>query len=481
MSETRFIFRGSFINMSAMILRIIISPLMLIVPRLFNQEMFGIFISMQSFCTTLATILGLSIHSGLTWWIPKQSTTEGQTARTVWKWLLIVLCLSAGFVLLTALVLPAGKAWIPSGFEQVTPWFYAICLFSVPGSVALSYGSACLMGIRKPQYRATWEQFLSFSLIPILAIGLWPTGLPNALAWSLFGAKWICAAAILAYLAKHFPPRFERSLTALDQSLLRYSLPVAFARLVANVITQIDLWMVLFFLGPASAAVYGIMRMLADGVAKVRLSYDPLIVPVVSRLESNNQREKLRDVLSYTVRMVSMIQIAVAATLACFPKELLSIAGAQYSADLFAFLILLSGRLVNGIGELSSQVVYGLGESALILRRNVITLLFAMPAGLMLIPRYGLLGAAMTSFLMISVQCLQVIVLQTRLTGRWLYKLELAPQMLCLFGFIGAVFLVQSRFALFPLAWRIPIYLVLMIAWGTWAYKERKNIIPSEI
>jgi O-antigen/teichoic acid export membrane protein len=463
-----------------MILRIIISPLMLIVPRLFNQEMFGIFISMQSFCMTLATILGLSMGSGITWWIPKQSTTKEQRARTVWKWLLILLFLSGGFIFLAVFVLSSGKAWIPTGFEHVTLGFYTICLFSVPGSVVLGYGSACLMGIRKPQYRAIWDQFLSLSLIPILAIALWPTGISNALAWSLFGAKWICAIVILAYLANNFPPSLERGITAVDQSLIRYSLPVAFARLVANLITQIDLWMVLFFLGPASAAVYGIMRMLADGITKVRLSYDPLIVPVVSHLESNDQREKLRDVLSYTVRMVSMIQIFVAVTLACFPKELLSIAGAQYSVDLFAFLILLSGRLVSGIGEISSQVIYGLGESALMLRRNVITLLFTSTAGLMLIPQYGLLGAAMTSFLMTGVQSLQVIVIQTRLTGRWLYKRELAPHALCLFGFIGTVFFVQSGFALFPLFWRIPIYLALMTALGIWAYTERKNLIPSK-
>lgn len=479
MSETRFIFRGSFINMSAMILRIIISPLMLIVPRLFNQEMFGIFISMQSFCATLTTILGLSMGSGMTWWIPKQSMIKEQTTRTIWKWLLIVLFLSGGFIFLAVLVLSSSKAWIPTGFEHVTIWFYAICLFSVPGSVVLNYGCGCLMGIRKPQYHAFWNQFLSISLIPVLAIALWPTGISNALAWSLFGAKWICAIVILTYLANNFPPSLERGITAVDQSLIRYSLPIAAGRLISTLLTQIDLWMVLFFLGPSSAAVYGIMRMLADGVGKVRLIYEPLIVPVVSRMESKEKLDNLRDVFSYTVRMISTIQLAVAVTMACFPRELLSISGAQYSVNSFAFLILLAGNLINGIGGISGQVILGLGKSTLILRRNLVTLLFAPIAGFIIIPKYGLTGAALTCFLTIVLQILLLTVIQTRLTGRWLYKRELAPHALCLLGFIGTVFFVQSDFALFPLTWRIPIYLVVMIVLAVWVYADRKKLMPS--
>lgn len=479
MSETRFIFRGSFINMSTMLLRIIISPLMLIVPRLFNQEIFGIFISMQSFCMTLATILGLSMGSGMTWWIPKQSTTKEQTSRTVWKWLLIVLFLSGGFIFLAVLVLSSGKAWIPTGFEHVTLGFYTICLFSVPGSVVLSYGSACLMGIRKPQYRAIWDQFLSLSLIPILAIALWPTGISNALAWSLFGAKWICAIVILVYLAANFSPSLGESISTSDQSLIRYSLPITAGRLISTLLTQTDLWMVLFFLGPSSAAVYGIMRMLADSIGKVRIIYEPLIVPVVSRMESKEKLDNLRDVFSYTVRMISTIQLPMAVTLACFPRELLSISGAQYSVNSFAFLILLAGNLVNGMGGISGQVILGLGKSDLVLKRNLVTLLFAPMAGLIIIPQYGLTGAAFTSFLTISLQNLLLIIIQTRLTKRWLYKLELVPHAFCLFGFIGTVFFVQSGFTQLSLTWRIPIYLALMIAQGSWIYVERKKLMPS--
>jgi hypothetical protein len=48
MSDSRYILRGSLINMTGMALRIALSPIALLLPRFFSQNIFGVFVALRS-------------------------------------------------------------------------------------------------------------------------------------------------------------------------------------------------------------------------------------------------------------------------------------------------------------------------------------------------------------------------------------------------------------------------------------------------
>jgi O-antigen/teichoic acid export membrane protein len=480
MSDSRYIFRGSIINMAGMALRTALSPLALLLPRFFPPELFGVFVSLRSLITVCRQLFGFEFKRGLAWWIPRRQA-EGELRNTaVWSALAFAgICSTIGSLLLfIAFVFFGG--FIPEALRRVSPVFLLVCLASIPGMVALDCACGCMDGIRRPKYSALYGNSLSIGLLPIFAILMQFLRVPYPLALSIFVANWLCALIVLWRMKEFFPTGCEKAGLFPERRLLEYSVPLAFSNWALSGLNNMDLWLVAWLIGPSEAGIYGVMLMLSDGVRKVRQSYDPLIVPVVSRMEARTIREKLPEVLTYSAHMVSSLQLIVALFLACFYREILSISGSQFTKFGTAFIMLVSSNLAGGFSGISYQALLGLGKSSMLFKLNLAMLGLASAAGVILVPSYGLTGAACLALLVAILQAVVLFYLQTRIHGKWPYKRDFLVNATWIGGFIVASSLTASWFAETSLLLRTSVFFLFITCLGAWAFVVRKTFIPKD-
>ena len=478
MSDSRFILRGSLLNMGGMIARTIFSLLNILLPRVFSQATFGMFVSLQSFVYATSTLVGLGLNQGMQWWIPRLKAENRFSSGTVWNGFRLVMISSTVIVLVVTILFALFHSLLPKTLHEIPVIFFCICMAAIPANVVLYYSCGSLMGIRKPQYTALYAQFLSISLVTVIALILSLTHLSYALAWSLLSANLLCAGIVIYHLRRHIPPEPMPRLMSIDKKLLDYSLPIAFYSTVISALECIDLWLVFMILGAKKAALYGITLMLAGGVVQVSRSYSRLIVPVVSGMDSNTLRIKLKDVFSYSVNMVLMIQFAIVFTMFFFPKELLSLAGTQYSVDTVPFLILVISYLIVGYSELSGQVILGLGKSSILLWIDLTILVFATIMNALLIPEFGMRGAALSTLTAYSTRGFIYVTIQTRLAGQWLYNFRVMLNAVWMAIVFICIVIIQPQIASLSFFQRIPLFLTAMSLYALWVWRNREQMSP---
>jgi O-antigen/teichoic acid export membrane protein len=154
--------------------------------------------------------------------------------------------------------------------------------------------------------------------------------------------------------------------------------------------------MVLFFLGAEASGVYALMMTLANGLQTIRNGFNPIITPVVSGMDESRLKTDLKPVYSYCVSMATMIQVIIGFFIVLFPEEIMSIAGKSYVVQPMALGILLFFQLVVTFFGMVNTVIDGIGKSVVNLKASVIQLLTSVVAGFILIPQFGLLGAALS-------------------------------------------------------------------------------------
>lgn len=403
--DRRFLAWGSWVNGLGLVTRIASPLLVILLARAFPQKEFGAFIAVQSFTMTLARIAILGLDKGLLWHIAGQEGGAGRSAsgsadagRTG---LAESLLLSSGLGLLIAFistVTVAGLGWRPQGLSEGSLPFLALMFASVLPQAGVQILSAALEGRRKPQYRVLIATFFTFSSVPALAL-LFQNHLPGELSLGLgmFLGWTLGLFAFIPVLRRHFPAERWWNPRRPPEALLRYSLPLALSEVVGGVVQRVDLWMVLLLLGPEKAAVYAVMITITNGIRTVRQAFEPLLVPIVSKMGGEDASRRLKPLFSSATHTVSLIQMAVAAFILFFPREVLSLAGRDYVLEVMSFSILVLGNLFGGFLALNGAVVLGLGQSRLVFGVNMAALGLNLLGNALLIPRFGMAGAALAS------------------------------------------------------------------------------------
>jgi O-antigen/teichoic acid export membrane protein len=451
-----------------------------LLPRFFPPAIFGAFVSIRSLISAGRQLFSFGFKGGLAWWIPRRQAEGNLKDAAVWNAIVFAVATSAVVSILIGAAYLLFGSLLPFKFRTISPVLILACISSIPGIVALDCACGSMDGIRKPQYSAFYGSSLSIGLPPVLAISMHLLSIPNSLAWGLFTANWLCALIVLWRMREFFPMNWSEGGFFPKRKLLGYSVPLALGNGALAGLLNIDLWLVAWLIGPTEAGIYSVMQMLATGVRKVRESYDPLIVPVVSKMGKEALQEKLPEVLTYSAHMVSSLQLAVALFLVCFYREILSISGAQFANHGTAFILLAAANLAGGFTGISYQALLGLGKSSMLLSQNILMIALAAAAGLILVPWFGMTGAALLSLLITLLQALILFLLQKRIHGRWPYKRDFLVNAIWIGGFIIISSLTAPWLASAPLQHRAGVFLLLSSCLGAWAINVRKSFIPSD-
>jgi O-antigen/teichoic acid export membrane protein len=214
-------------------------------------------------------------------------------------------------------------------------------------------------------------------------------------------------AAVLACSRVFGGRRLWRALRApRHPDYLRFAVPLAITDVLSALLQRTDIILVTTFAGADEAAVYAASEFIARIVANARYIFDPVAAPVLSEALHTGDRERLTYNLRLMTRWVFTAAAPIAVTVIMLRAPLLKLYGPSFARGASCLAILAVAQLINAAMGLAPYALLMGGRSRLMLVNFCGAAAVNLALGLVLVPRFGIVGAAASVF--VSLTALQV-------------------------------------------------------------------------
>ncbi|HEX5182774.1 MAG TPA: lipopolysaccharide biosynthesis protein [Allosphingosinicella sp.] len=299
----------------------------------------------------------------------------------------------AAFAVAALAPMVAGQSLLDL-FLAATRWNHAIRFEVVARSLVEPY--ALLIGAT-----AAWVLGLRETG---LLVGYW-CGTLAALAYAVTGARRIFGG----FRLHSWRPRRSDLVPALHLAGANTA-----TDLLNALYTRIDLWIVGLMLGEGSAGIYGMAKQIAVPIRQVRQSFDGLLIPLVARTLSARGSQGSGEALASATRLVLVIQLPIVVALFAAGRPLLDLLGKGFDAAYWPMLALAAAEAIQAAFSVGDLVFVYL-KPQLGLWLTLASIAIGIVAALLLVPRLGIAGAALSVLAAYSVRAaMRSVVLRTR-------------------------------------------------------------------
>jgi O-antigen/teichoic acid export membrane protein len=336
-------------------------------------------------------------------------------------WVVGLALAGATGMLLSAALLLAGDRLRRLLFEPTTPpGLLTLFALALPFLVGLRLGVGAVRGHENTRYRTYAYDLLYNGLRLALLVALLLAG-----GGVLAAGYAYLAAAVVAFVVVH---TLLNRLLALRgpfrthvRDLLTFSAPLVVAAAVSALFAQIDTIMLGALLpSTAPAGAYNKGYTIAAGLPVVLSVFGFLYMPLAARLDAGDDRDEVRRVYAVTTKWIFVAAFPLFLTFVAFPADLVTtVFGTADPRSGMALAVLAVGFFVSAANGRCQDTLSAFGHTRAILAVNTVAALVNVAANLLLIPRFGVIGAAAASAL--SFVTLNVSAL---LALRWLSGIE---------------------------------------------------------
>jgi O-antigen/teichoic acid export membrane protein len=316
-----------------------------------------------------------------------------------------------------------------------------------------------------------------------------------ALGLGLYGAvaAWVAAAFIglsvsIYFIRKIFPADSWKGIKSIVEAgkLLRFSLPLAFGGFLGFIL----LWMSTLMLGYyRSAYEVGIFRAASQTALLLIIilnSLNSIFSPMIADLFHKEDQNKMERIFKLTTRWSFSSTLPLFIIIWAGGQHILHIFGQEFVSGWLPLVILAGGQLVNaGTGGIAYMLIMS-GHQYHKLFGDVLLVILNFLLNIVLVPRWGLLGAAVaTSISMASVNLLRVVQVYVLLkvhSYNWLYIKPIGAGILAGFSsFVLRDWLPSMHFILALII--ISVIILMIYALSMWAMRleETDKMILGKI
>ena len=189
------------------------------------------------------------------------------------------------------------------------------------------------------------------------------------------------------------------SITKTLKKMLHYGVPLSIASILGGILGQFYAFMVVPL---TSNAMYGNYTTAANFTVLLTFFSIPIatvLFPAFAKLDGQNEHELVRTIFASSVKYTSILLVpATMAMMALSGPMIGTLYGEKYVYGPFFLTIFVIGNLFAVFGSLSSGgLLYGLGETRILMIQSIITLAIGLPLGAVLIPMFGITGLIIAS------------------------------------------------------------------------------------
>lgn len=317
------------------------------------------------------------------------------TARS-WTWTAILIVLTMGGLMTVAVRL--ASPWIGSALSEspTAERVISTLSFAIIPYALLRFAAGCFRGVRRFAIGDALETGLVPALLVVTMLVFNIQRLENAAYAFVVVAFIALGMGLLGWLAILRDKPAGRDPLMPKEALVR-SVPVG-GTVLASVASP---WIVTLFLGHAAATaevgVYRVALQFALLLGFLLTAVEAALSPQIAALHS---QDKLAD-LSNSAKRMTLLLLAVGGipclALLLFPGFFLSILGPEFPQGATAMRILIAAQMFNlATGPVGSFMIMT-GQERASFRNAIIGTALVFVFGLLLIPRFGTVGAALAS------------------------------------------------------------------------------------
>ena len=388
-NDRRDLARGATVNLVGNLFKLADPVLLVAVAATYGAEAFGLFFVAQAIVLLLLRVALLGLDKAMLWWIPREQgfapTPLLRRAATVSVSLAVVLTAAV-----VGLAGPGAMEALGRPAEAATP--LRLLALSLPLLVGIELTTHATMGTRRMGVNVLVKDVVQPVAFPLLALGLAALGLQSTgLAWAYLGSNALALGVAWSGMRRRFSAMPEG--TDAPPGLWGYALPMWGAEVSNSLLQRIDVLLVEALTADlALVGVWGIVAKLSNSLRAIRRSFDPIVASIAA--DPAVAQHRLRSVMSRATVMVSALQVPVVVFLFVFVDDLLALFGGAFDSAGPPLMILATCWLFASVLGLAGVALYARGHSRLHLANILGTIVLVALLGVVLIPRFALVGAA---------------------------------------------------------------------------------------
>jgi|HubBroStandDraft_1064217.scaffolds.fasta_scaffold05412_3 O-antigen/teichoic acid export membrane protein len=285
------------------------------------------------------------------------------------------------------------------------------------------------------------QRFVTFSIVyifasvstygtPVILLHFWPGAETVVFGWALGAGLGVIvsAGAVLRCSRQAVSSRSDVRLSSAGSRLYRdvllYSLPLLAATLVGTAASYVDRLVLASLANLSSVGVYNYAILVTTGSLFVVAPFATVLVPRISAAFGRNEPRAIRAVGRTSITLIVLIYVPFALGLAAVGPALLRIlVGPAFVGASLPLAVLLGITALSIPYAILISIASGIRKTKYLLYSSALALASNVALSVVLVPRFGLIGAAIGNSSMYAV-VLVVLFLQLRPTGLVLVDLR---------------------------------------------------------
>lgn len=362
----------------------------------------GILYGVISLITLLASYHDLGLTESLNFFLPKA------IVRKDWNEFksLVFFTFAAQFLssLLIGGLLFFGSGWLSAHYfhePAAKEVLEILCLFFF--GLNLHNLNCTIFGVSQNTKLQKGAELLRMIAILVFTVLIWTTGHGTLImyTWSwIVGVAFGILFGLFSVYREYYVPYLRDAKivwnTPLIKEVIRYALWVILAANVGTVLGQVDMQLIIYFLGSESAGYYTNYLSLIGIPFLIITPIIGFIFPVVSELHGRGSNEKIKTIKSLFYKYFAVLGIGTGAFLFVFGPEMASVFfGEKFrtSGEIIRYSSLF--MVFNFLLQINFQILAGIGRIRERVKILAIGLVFNVILNLALIRTMGVYGSAL--------------------------------------------------------------------------------------
>lgn len=182
-------------------------------------------------------------------------------------------------------------------------------------------------------------------------------------------------------------------------SMLKVSFPMMVASSLMLIMGWTDTIMIGIFMDENSVGVYSVALKVATVTSITLMAINSMSAPKFAEFYAKNDMISLQNVVSHASKLIFWTSLPILLICVMFPEFILGIFGHDFKMAAWALIVLCIGQFVNAASGSVGYILQMTGKEKVFQKIIVSALLFNVLLNYLLIPRYGINGAAIASMI----------------------------------------------------------------------------------
>ena len=369
-----------------------------VLARLLERELYGFFTLGVAVVNGVHILSRFGMENGVVRYVAHYQE-EGDDAR-VRGTIIQVLLVTLGISLALSAVMFFGAGVIVERLPNDEPFMVTVLrafAFVLPFFVFMSMTAWATQGFKTVTYAAYVQQLIRPGLFLVFA------GVCYAIGASVIGvivaygiAMFLAGLAGLYYLRKLFPPLFDRRTPAVfeTRSLFGVSVPMS----IAQGAQYLNNWSAILILGAFAAGgpagVFNAAARTATFLTIVRFAFSGIFSPIISGLHARRDTEEMGRLYKDVSRWIFTGAFVLFLVIVIFASQIMSIFGEGFGEGATALIIVAVAQLYSSSVGPAPRMLAMTENQNLTMIATAIAAVTGVVVSLILVPQFGLLGAA---------------------------------------------------------------------------------------